>query len=126
MELVIMLLVPLPLGYFIRQRIVAYLVYIGVHSFVFTFQTLALLRAWTGGQDVAFPKDPSTPPWSYDPGPRTPQKPRASRKYAWFHRASAANRRVVVSASMMSNSVSAIAAKSASDSTSTAVLSTVW
>jgi hypothetical protein len=31
----------------------------------FTFQTLALLRAWTGGQDVAFPKDPSTPPWSY-------------------------------------------------------------
>jgi hypothetical protein len=65
MELLILLLVPLPLGYLIRQRITAYLAYVGVHSFTFTFQTLALTREWVGGDTAAFDKDPGAAPWSY-------------------------------------------------------------
>jgi hypothetical protein len=38
MELIIMLLAPLPVGYFIRNRMAAYLAYVALHSFVFTFQ----------------------------------------------------------------------------------------
>lgn len=60
-----MLLLPLPLGYFIRDRIAAYLTYVGVHSFVFTFQTMTLTKAWVGGDHSAFSADPDTPEWAY-------------------------------------------------------------
>ena len=60
-----MVLVPLPLGYFIRQRIVAFIAYIAVHAFTFTFQTALLVRAWVGGSAEAFPQDPMRPPWAY-------------------------------------------------------------
>ena len=65
MELIVMVLAPLPLGYFIRQRIVAYLVYVGLHSFVFTFQTMTLTKAWVGGDTSGFAKDPNSVDWPY-------------------------------------------------------------
>lgn len=60
-----MLLVPLPIGYLVRERIAAYLTYVAVHSFVFTFQTMTLTRAWVGGDTRAFGKDPDAVAWSY-------------------------------------------------------------
>jgi hypothetical protein len=65
MELLIMLLVPLPLGFLIPSRVVAYLTFVGVHSFTFTFQTLALTREWVGGDTAAFDRDPTVAPWAY-------------------------------------------------------------
>jgi hypothetical protein len=65
MELIVALLVPLPLGYVVRDRLTAVVVYIAVHGFVFTYQTLELIRAWVGGSDAAFPRDPATSAWPY-------------------------------------------------------------
>jgi hypothetical protein len=65
MELIVMLLVPFPLGYLVRRRVVAYLAYVGVHSFVFTFQTAMLTRAWVDGDTSAFARDPRSLEWSY-------------------------------------------------------------
>lgn len=65
MELILMLLLPLPLGYLVRDRVAAYLSYVAVHSFAFTFQTMTLTRAWVGGDTRAFVKDPDAVPWSY-------------------------------------------------------------
>ncbi|MFC4117819.1 hypothetical protein [Nonomuraea zeae] len=65
MELIVMLLLPLPLGYLVRSRVAAYLAYIGAHSFVFTFQTMTLTKAWVGGAYDAFAKDPNQPEWPY-------------------------------------------------------------
>ena len=60
-----MLLAPLPIGYFIRNRIAAYLAYIALHSFVFTFQSSTLLKEWNGGDYSAFVKNPAAVDWSY-------------------------------------------------------------
>src|SRR4051812_9563594 len=65
MELILLLVLPLPLGFLIKSRVTAYLVYVGVHSFVFTFQTLTLTRAWVGGNTDAFEQDPNAVPWPY-------------------------------------------------------------
>jgi hypothetical protein len=35
---------PLPIGYFTRNRMAAYLAYVALHSFVFTFQSTTLLN----------------------------------------------------------------------------------
>jgi hypothetical protein len=64
-ELIIMLLAPLPIGYFIRNRIAAYLAYVALHSFVFTFQSTTLLKEWNGGDYSAFVKNPAVVDWSY-------------------------------------------------------------
>jgi predicted Na+-dependent transporter len=65
MELIVLVLVPFPLGYFIRNRLAAFVAYIAVHGVIFTFQTLELIREWVGGSTAAFPKDPNTAPWAY-------------------------------------------------------------
>ena len=65
MELIIMLLAPFPIGYFIRNRMAAYLAYIALHSFVFTFQSTTLLKEWTGGDYSAYVKNPAAVDWSY-------------------------------------------------------------
>jgi uncharacterized integral membrane protein len=65
MELIATLLIAFPLGYFIRQRLAAYLAFVAVHSFLFTFQSTELIREWVGGSAHAFPKDPDTVPWAY-------------------------------------------------------------
>jgi hypothetical protein len=65
MELIATLLVAFPLGFFVRNRMAAYIAYIAMHSFVFTFQSTQLVREWTGGDFSAFPKDSGSAPWSY-------------------------------------------------------------
>jgi hypothetical protein len=60
-----MLLAPLPTGYFIRNRMAAYLAYVALHSFVFTFQRATLLKEWNGGDYSAFVNNPATVDWSY-------------------------------------------------------------
>lgn len=65
MEFILLLVLPLPLGFLIKSRLAAYLTYVGVHSFVFTFQTLTLTRAWVGGNTAAFEQNPDTVPWPY-------------------------------------------------------------
>jgi hypothetical protein len=64
-ELVAMVLLAFPFGYFIRPRLAAYVAYVGAFSFIFTFQTLSLLRAWVGGDRSAFAADPNSSEWSY-------------------------------------------------------------
>jgi hypothetical protein len=68
MELIVMILSAFPIGYAIKNRLAAFVVYIAVHSFVFTFQTANLLIEWAGGDDAAFgpfPDASSTDVWSY-------------------------------------------------------------
>jgi hypothetical protein len=65
MELLAMLLVPLPIGYLIRNRLAAFLIYVAVHNMIFTYQTMSLVREWVGGSTTAFPKDPGAAPWAY-------------------------------------------------------------
>jgi hypothetical protein len=65
MELILMVVLPFPIGYLIRQRVIAYLVYIGAHAFTFTFQSLSLVREWVGGDYIAFDKDPTVVAWPY-------------------------------------------------------------
>jgi hypothetical protein len=65
MELIVTLLVAFPIGYFVRDRLVAVLAYIAVHSFVFSFQAMQLTREWVGGSTEAFSKNPGTVPWAY-------------------------------------------------------------
>jgi hypothetical protein len=65
MELIVMIVVAFPLGYFVRQRLVAILSYVAIHSFVFSFQNMQLTREWVGGSKEAFPKNPKSAPWEY-------------------------------------------------------------
>ena len=50
-----MLLLPFPVGFFVRNRLAAFVIYIAAQSFVFTFQTMELLREWVRGSTAAFP-----------------------------------------------------------------------
>ena len=54
-----------PLGFFLRNRLSAYVAYVAIFSYCFTFQTLYLLRAWVGDNTQAFPADPETLPFGY-------------------------------------------------------------
>ncbi|MFC6158627.1 hypothetical protein [Kribbella jiaozuonensis] len=54
-----------PLGFFLRNRLSAYVAYIAIFAYCFTFQTLYLLRAWVGDSHQAFPADPETLPLGY-------------------------------------------------------------
>jgi predicted Na+-dependent transporter len=54
MELIIMVLAPFPIGFLIRNRLAAFVTYIALHGFVFTFQTLNLILEWAGGSQEAF------------------------------------------------------------------------
>jgi hypothetical protein len=68
MELILMVLAPFPIGFFIRNRPAAFVTYIAVHGFVFTFQTLNLILEWAGGSQEAFgpyPKASSGNVYSY-------------------------------------------------------------
>jgi hypothetical protein len=49
-----MILVPFPLGFFVRNRVVGFVAFIAVHAFVFTVQSLSLLIEWIGGSQAAF------------------------------------------------------------------------
>lgn len=68
MELIVMILVPFPLGFFIRNRLVPYVAYIAVQTFVFTFQSVQLVIEWVDGSEAAFgpfPKADSSAVWGY-------------------------------------------------------------
>jgi hypothetical protein len=53
MELIIMIVIAFPIGFFIKNRTVAYLTYIAAHGFVFVFQTVdATGDAETGARVV--------------------------------------------------------------------------
>ena len=65
MELIAMVLLPFPLGYFLAKRSTAFLAYVAAHSFIFTFQTTTLTRMWVGGDTSAFQRNPNSFEWSY-------------------------------------------------------------
>jgi hypothetical protein len=68
LELIAVLVVPFPLGFLLRNRTAAYIAYIALHAFVFTFQTLFLLIEWAGGSEEAFgpyPEGDSGSIWGY-------------------------------------------------------------
>ncbi len=68
MELIVMILVPFPLGLLVRTRTAAYLAYIAIHGFVFTFQTAYLVMEWANGSTDAFGSFPdftSGDVWAY-------------------------------------------------------------
>jgi hypothetical protein len=58
-------LLALPLGFLVRNQLVASVAYAIAYLWAFTFQTLYLIRSWVGGDHSAFPKDPDTLPISY-------------------------------------------------------------
>lgn len=58
-----MVLLSFPIGLLVRDRAIAYLAYIGLFNFVFTFQTAELLRAWVNGDRSAFGQDSSGLPY---------------------------------------------------------------
>ena len=68
MELLLTVLVPFPMGFAVRNRTTAYLAYIALHAFVFTFQSLNLLIEWVGGSTHAFgayPEANASDVWGY-------------------------------------------------------------
>ncbi len=68
MELIVMIVIAFPLGFFVKNRTAAYVAFIAVHGFVFTFQSVALITQWAGGSTSAFgpsPKADKSEVWSY-------------------------------------------------------------
>jgi hypothetical protein len=60
-ELIVMILVPFPIGYFVRNRTAGFIAYLTVHAFVFTFQSTDLVIEWVGGSTQAFGAYPHAP-----------------------------------------------------------------
>jgi hypothetical protein len=58
---ILTLLAALPLGYLVRPRLAAHLAYGLGFTYIFTFQTLTLLLAWSAGSDAAFDRDGDAP-----------------------------------------------------------------
>ena len=54
MELLLAIIAPFPLGFFVRNRTAAFIAYLSAAQFVFTFQTAWLLLDWGGGDEAAF------------------------------------------------------------------------
>lgn len=58
MILVATVLFAFPLGLLLRQRVAAYLAYVAVYGYCFSFQGVYLTTAWVRGEpDAAFPAD---------------------------------------------------------------------
>lgn len=54
MNLIFVLLVSFPLGYFLANRTTAVIAYVAAFGPLFTFQTLSLVTDWAGGSTAAF------------------------------------------------------------------------
>jgi hypothetical protein len=68
MELLATILLPLPLGLLLNSRMAAFITYIAIHGFLFTFQSTSLLIEWAGGSTKAFgpyPDADSAAVWAY-------------------------------------------------------------
>lgn len=62
---IVTVLFAFPLGFLLRSRTAAYVGYVAVYGYAFSFQNVYLLRNWVGGDSSAFPTDPATLPVSY-------------------------------------------------------------
>ncbi|GAA3526460.1 hypothetical protein GCM10022234_24640 [Aeromicrobium panaciterrae] len=62
---VVTVLLAFPLGFFVRSHLNANVAYAIAYLWAFTYQGVALIREWVGGDTSAFPKDPDTVPVSY-------------------------------------------------------------
>lgn len=49
MEIIVLLLAPLPLGLLVRNRTAGFVAYTALHAYVFTFQSVALVVGWVSG-----------------------------------------------------------------------------
>jgi hypothetical protein len=68
MSVALMILLPLPIGWFVRHRLTAFVAYLAAFSLVFTFQSTLLIVEWAGGSKKAFgsfPKTDTGDVWSY-------------------------------------------------------------
>ncbi len=65
MELIIVIVFAFPIGYFVRDKLTAFVVFIAIYAAAFSFQSMELTREWVGGDNAAFPKNPHTVAWSY-------------------------------------------------------------
>lgn len=68
MELIVMILAAFPIGFFVKNRLAAYVTYIAIHAFVFTFQSISLVIEWAAGSEAAFgpfPEGSSESVWGY-------------------------------------------------------------
>ncbi len=54
MELIVMILFALPIGYLVSNRTVAFIAFIALHGFVFVFQSTDLVLEWVGGSKTVF------------------------------------------------------------------------
>jgi hypothetical protein len=62
---IVTVLFAFPLGFFLKNRLAAYVAYIAIFGYSFTFQTLYLLRSWVGDNTQAFSADPDKVPLDY-------------------------------------------------------------
>ena len=62
---ILTILVALPLGLLVRNRLAAYLIYAILFAQVFTFQTATLMMEWVKGSTEAFPADPTKGSFGY-------------------------------------------------------------
>jgi hypothetical protein len=63
---IVTVLFALPLGFFLRNRLAAYVAYLAVFGYAFSFQNVYLLRSWVQDRDAgAFPRDADQLPLSY-------------------------------------------------------------
>ena len=62
---IVTILLAFPLGYFVRSHLNANVTYAIAYLWAFTYQGVALLRAWVGGDTSAFAKDPDSVPAAY-------------------------------------------------------------
>ncbi len=53
---IVTLAVAFPLGFLVRDRLAAFVGYLALYLYAFTFQTGYLTRAWVQGDDSAFPR----------------------------------------------------------------------
>jgi predicted Na+-dependent transporter len=68
MGVVLMLVVPVLIGLFVRPRLTAFVAYLAAYGFLFTFQSILLIIQWAGGATKVFgdfPKAGSGGAWSY-------------------------------------------------------------
>ena len=54
MLVALMIVLPFPIGWFVRHRLTAYVAYLAAFSFLFTFQSTELIIDWAGGDTRAF------------------------------------------------------------------------
>ena len=54
-----------PLGWFLRNRLAAYVGYVAVYGYAFSYQNVYLLRDWIPDRSGAFPTDPDQLPLWY-------------------------------------------------------------